>query len=67
MQTTHDDYNKMQADYYIIKVERFNQGLTQADLAKKAKLSLSVIRKAEGGQSISPKTNRAIRDALGLE
>ena len=57
----------MQADYYIIKVERFNQGLTQADLAKKAKLSLSVIRKAECGQSISPKTNRAIRDALGLE
>ena len=58
---------KMQADYYTIKVERFNQGLTQLDLAKKAKLSLRTIAKAERGQDISPRTNKAIKDALGLK
>lgn len=57
----------MQADYYLIKVERFNQGLTQRDLAKKANLGFSTIVKAERGQSISPRTNKAIRDALGLK
>lgn len=57
----------MQADYYIIKTERFNQGLNQLDLAKKAKISLSTVIKAERGGSISPKSNKAIRDALGLK
>lgn len=57
----------MQADYYTIKVERFNQGLTQLELAKKAKLSLRTIAKAERGQDISPRTNKAIKDALGLK
>lgn len=57
----------MVADYYIFKQERFNQGLTQRDLAKKAGLSLAVVVKAERGISISPKTNKAIRDALGLK
>lgn len=57
----------MVADYYIFKQERFNQGLTQKDLAKKAGISLAVVVKAERGISISPKTNKAIRDALGLQ
>lgn len=60
-------HKTMQADYYTIKVERFNQGLTQLDLAKKAKLSLRTIAKAERGQDISPRTNKAIKDALGLK
>lgn len=57
----------MTADYYIIKMERFNQGLTQQDLAKKANLGLSTVIKAERGGSISPRSNKAIRDALGLK
>ena len=57
----------MIADYYVFKQERFNQGLTQRDLAKKAGLSLAVVVKAERGISISPRTNKAIRDALGLK
>ena len=57
----------MVADYYIIKQERFNQGLTQKELAKKAKLCLSVVIKAERGGSISPRSNKAIRDALGIK
>lgn len=57
----------MTADYYIFKMERFNQGLTQLDLAKKAKLGLSTVIKAERGGSISPRSNKAIRDALGLK
>lgn len=57
----------MQADYYIIKQQRFNQGLTQAELAKKANLGLTTVIKAERGGSISPRTNKAIRDALGLK
>lgn len=57
----------MTADYYIIKMERFNQGLTQQDLAKKASLGLSTVIKAERGGSISPRSNKAIRDALGLK
>lgn len=60
-------HKNMQADYYTIKVERFNQGLTQLELAKKAKLSLRTIAKAECGQDISPRTNKAIKDALGLK
>lgn len=57
----------MQANYYTIKLERFNQGLTQKDLAEKAKLCLSTIVKAERGQDISPRSNKAIKDALGLK
>lgn len=57
----------MTADYYIIKQERFNQGLTQAELAKKAKLGLTTVIKAERGGSISPRTNKALRDALGIK
>ena len=56
----------MQADYYIIKQERFNQGMTQLDLAKKSSLGLSTIIKAERGGSISPRSNKAIKNALGL-
>lgn len=66
-QTTPGDRYHMQADYYEIKVARFRQGLNQTDLAKKAKISLRTVIKAEKGESITPKTNKAIRDALGLE
>ena len=57
----------MKADMYVIKLERFNQGLTQAELARKASISLSTVQKAERGGSISPRSNRAIKDALQLE
>lgn len=57
----------MVADYYIIKQERFNQGRTQKELADMAQISLSTVIKAERGGSISPRSNRAIRDALGLK
>lgn len=57
----------MVADYYMIKLERFNQGLSQKDLAEKAGVGLSTIIHAERGRSISPKTNKAIREALGLK
>ena len=57
----------MQAAYYEIKLERFNQGLTQRQLAEKAKISLKTLIGAERGVSISPRTNKAIRDALGLK
>ena len=60
-------YKNMQANYYEIKVERFNQGFTQAELAKKAGIGLRTLIKAERGQSISPRTNKAIKDALGLK
>ena len=58
---------KMQAKYYTIKQERFNQGLTQQDLATKSKLSLRTIANAEKGISISPRSNKAIMDALGIK
>lgn len=57
----------MVAEYYIIKQERFNQGRTQQELADMAGISLSTVIKAERGGSISPRSNRAIRDALGLK
>ena len=57
----------MVADYYMIKLERFNQGLSQKDLSEKAGVGLSTIIHAERGRSISPKTNKAIREALGLK
>lgn len=57
----------MVADYYIIKQERFNQGMTQLDLAKKASIGLSTVIKAERGGSISPRSNKAIKDALGIK
>ena len=60
-------HKTMQANYYEIKVERFNQGFTQAELAKKAGIGLRTLIKAERGQSISPRTNKAIKDALGLK
>ena len=56
----------MQADYYLIKLERFNKGWTQRDLANKAGLSLSVIIKAERGGSITATTHGKIKKALGL-
>lgn len=57
----------MVADYYIIRQARFDAGLTQAALAKKAKISLSTLIKAERGGSISATTNGAIQKALGLK
>ena len=57
----------MKADSYLIKLSRFQQGWTQAELAKLAKISLSVVIKAEHGKSISPRSHRAILDALGLK
>lgn len=57
----------MIADYYIIKQERFNQGMSQPELARKAGISLSTVVHAERGRSISPKSNKAIRDALGIK
>lgn len=59
--------HNMIADYYIIKQERFNLGMTQAELAKKASLGLSTVIKAERGGSISPRSNKAIKDALGIK
>lgn len=57
----------MKADNYLIKLERFNLGLTQKELAEKAQISLSTLIKAERGGSISPRTNKLIWDALKLE
>lgn len=56
----------MIADYYIIRQERFNQGMTQLELARKAQISLKTLVNAECGKSISPRSNYAIRKALGL-
>lgn len=66
-QTSPDYSTNMQADYYVIKLERFQQGLTQMELAERAQISLSTVIKAERGGSISPRSNKAIRDALGLK
>lgn len=57
----------MVANYYEIKLARFNEGWTQAQLAQRAKISLSVVIKAERGKSISPRSNYAIRQALRLK
>lgn len=58
---------KMIADYYIIKQERFNQGMTQLELARKSGISLKTLVNAERGKSISPRSNYAIMKALGLK
>ena len=63
--STRIDYN-MKADSYVIKLERFEQGLTQKDLAEKAGVGLSSIIKAEKGGNITPRTHKKIKDALGL-
>ena len=56
----------MTADYYVIKLKRFEQGLTQAMLAEKAGISLKTLNNAERGKSISVTTNAKLRAALGL-
>lgn len=56
----------MKADSYLIKLERFEQGLTQKDLAAKAGVGLSSVIKAERGGNITPRTHKKIKDALGL-
>lgn len=57
----------MIADYYMIKLARFNQGVSQIELAKMAGVSHKTVVNAERGKSISVKSNKAIRDALGLK
>jgi DNA-binding XRE family transcriptional regulator len=57
----------MIADYYLFRLKRFEQGLSQVDLAEKAGVSVKTVVSAEKGRSIHPRTNRALRDALGLE
>ena len=47
MQTKPPAHKEMTADYYVIKTARFNAGLTQKELAERAKISLSVVIKAE--------------------
>lgn len=56
----------MTADYYLIKTARFDLGLTQAEAAKAAGISLTTYIKAERGQSITASTNGKIKKALGL-
>lgn len=56
----------MQADYYVLKLRRFELGWTQKDLASKAGVCLSVVYKAERGESISAPSNGRLRAALGL-
>lgn len=57
----------MKADNYKLKCERFHQGYTQAEVAKMAQISLGAYQKAEAGKDISPRTHRAILNALGLK
>lgn len=57
----------MKAEMYEIKIARFANGWTQKELARESKVCLSVVIKAEGGKDISPRSNRAIRNALGLK
>lgn len=59
--------DNMQPDNYLFKLTRFHLGYTQREAARKAGVCLSVYIKAEQGKSISPKSNRAIRDALHLD
>ncbi len=61
-----EDMN-MQADFMMIKTERFRSGMNQVELAQKAKISLKTLVNAENGRSISPRTYMAIKRALGLE
>ena len=56
----------MVADYYMIRLARFNQGISQMELATMAGISHKTVVNAEKGKSISVKSNKAIRDALGL-
>ena len=56
----------MKADYYLIKLERFNKGWTQQELAMRARVCLSVVIKAEHGKDISATSNGKIKKALGL-
>lgn len=56
----------MKADNYRLRIERFNQGLTQRQLAEKAGISLRTMVKAEHGGDITATTHGAILKALGL-
>lgn len=56
----------MQADYYIMKLARDQKGLSQRDLATMTGLAPATILKAEHGASISPRTWKKIKDALGI-
>lgn len=56
----------MTADMYVIRLRRFELGLSQKELAEKAGICLSCVIKAERGKDISARTNGAIRRALGL-
>lgn len=67
MTTSHLCSITMIADYYLFRLKRFEQGLSQVDLAEKAGVSVKTVVSAEKGKSIHPRTNRALRDALGLE
>lgn len=57
----------MVADYYMIRLARFNQGISQMELATMAGISHKTVVNAEKGKSISVRSNKAIRDALGLK
>lgn len=50
----------------MIRLARFNQGISQMELAAMAGISHKTVVNAEKGKSISVKSNKAIRDALGL-
>ena len=56
----------MKADYYIIKMERENQGYSQRELAKKAGITAATLIRAEQGKDIHPSTWRKVREALGI-
>lgn len=57
----------MTADYYVIKLARFEKGMTQAEAAKAAGISLATYTKAERGRDISAATHGKIKRALGIK
>lgn len=57
----------MTADYYVIKLARFERGWTQAEAAKAAGISLATYTKAERGRDISAATHGKIKRALGVK
>ena len=57
----------MKTDYKKIRRERVTRGWSQIDLARLIKSHSSLISKIEGGHTNgSPRTIRAIADALGI-
>jgi len=61
------NYNSMDLPPHEIRVALLRAGITQAEIARRCKVSISMVSKVIDGVSVSHKVRTAIAEAVGID